>query len=157
MLRLCFFFNKRRWYCDSATYAGECSMVARRSPKPLVVGSIPNRPCQFVARKRFSVNNDIIFTTDVAKKSVRREKGYDFMDGSPRYTFEGRDPATTIERFQVVIYRERNDCGTFGYYGYVRDNKLESADTIGPFRTLKEAKVGTLKLFNDFLAYQPTV
>ena len=29
------------------------------------------------------------------------DKGHDFMDGTPRYTtFEGRDPATTYERFQ---------------------------------------------------------
>ena len=27
-------------------YMGACSKVARRSPKPFVVGSIPNRPCQ---------------------------------------------------------------------------------------------------------------
>ena len=47
------------------------------------------------------------FPKDEVKDKVIWTKGADFTDGSPRYTFEGRDPATTYERFQVVIYTER--------------------------------------------------
>lgn len=47
------------------------------------------------------------FHKDEVKNKVVWTKGADFTDGSPRYTFEGRDPATTFERFQVVIYAER--------------------------------------------------
>lgn len=34
-----------------AINTGACTKVARRSPKPLVVGSIPNRPCQAREKK----------------------------------------------------------------------------------------------------------
>ena len=44
------------------------------------------------------------FHKDEVKNKVVWTKGADITDGSPRYTFEGRDPATTYERFQVVIY-----------------------------------------------------
>ena len=47
------------------------------------------------------------FPKDEVKNKIVWTKGADFTDGSPRYTFEGRDPATTYERFQVVIYTER--------------------------------------------------
>jgi hypothetical protein len=83
---------------------------------------------------------------DCVKNSVTWDKGCDFMDDTPRYTFEGRDPSYTIERFQVVIYTEKerefpHDSKKRNfYYGYVRDNDKECADTIGRFRTLKEAK-----------------
>ena len=50
------------------------------------------------------------FSKDEVKDKVIWTKGTDFTDGSPRYTFEGRDPATTYERFQVVIYTERERC-----------------------------------------------
>ena len=51
-------------------------------------------------------NSLLEFPTDETKEKVQWTKGHDFMDGTPRYTFEGRDPATTYERFQVVIYTE---------------------------------------------------
>lgn len=59
------------------------------------------------------------FSKDEVKDKVIWTKGTDFTDGSPRYTFEGRDPATTYERFQVVIYTERERryasfCCSFG-------------------------------------------
>lgn len=70
------------------------------------------------------------FHKDEVKNKVVWTKGADITDGSPRYTFEGRDPATTYERFQVVIYTERerryaHDPGSLcnHYYGYVRDDK----------------------------------
>jgi hypothetical protein len=91
------------------------------------------------------------FPKDEVKEAVDWIKGCDFMDGSPRYTFEGRDPQNTYERFQVVIYTERerkfahDPCSVKNfYYGYVRDNDKECADTIGPFGTVKEAKGETL-------------
>ena len=75
------------------------------------------------------------FPKDEVKNKVVWTKGADFTDGSPRYTFEGRDPATTYERFQVVIYTERerryaHDPGSLcnHYYGYVRDDKMECAE-----------------------------
>ena len=94
---------------------------------------------------------------DCIKTSVKWTKGYDFMDDSGRYTFEGRDPANTYERFQVVIYTEKerefsHDSQSMRnyYYGYVRDNEKECADTIR-FKTLKETKEKTLDLFNKYM------
>ena len=40
-------------------------------------------------------NSLLEFPTDETKEKVQWTKGHDFMDGTPRYTFEGRDPATT--------------------------------------------------------------
>ena len=98
------------------------------------------------------------FPKDEVKNKVIWTKGADFTDGSPRYTFEGRDPATTYERFQVVIYTERerryaHDPGSLcnHYYGYVRDDKMECAETIGPYYSVREAKQKTLELFNSFV------
>ena len=98
------------------------------------------------------------FPKDEVKNKIVWTKGADFTDGSPRYTFEGRDPATTYERFQVVIYTERerryaHDPGSLcnHYYGYVRDDKMECAETIGPYYSVREAKQRTLELFNLFM------
>ena len=98
------------------------------------------------------------FPKDEVKNKVVWTKGADFTDGSPRYTFEGRDPATTYERFQVVIYTEMerryaHDPGSLcnHYYGYVRDDKMECAETIGPYYSVREAKQKTLELFNSFV------
>ena len=98
------------------------------------------------------------FPKDEVKNKIVWTKGADFTDGSPRYTFEGRDPATTYERFQVVIYTERelryaHDPGSLcnHYYGYVRDDKMECAETIGPYYSVREAKWRTLELFNSFV------
>ena len=96
---------------------------------------------------------------DEVKDKVVWTKGADFTDGSPRYTFDGRDPATTHERFQVVIFyteRERryaHDPGSLcnHYYGYVRDDKMECAETIGPYYSVREAKQKTMELFNLFM------
>lgn len=43
--------GERRGNCESAKYTGACTKVARWSPKPLVVGSIPYRPCQTREKK----------------------------------------------------------------------------------------------------------
>ena len=102
---------------------------------------------------------------DEVKDKVTWVKGSDFTDGSPRYTFECRDPATTFERFQVVIYTEKErryphdpSSRQNAYYGYVRDNHLECSETIGPIWSVKEAKERTLALFNEFMethAHEP--
>ena len=98
------------------------------------------------------------FPKDEVKNKVVWTKGADITDGSPRYTFEGRDPAATYERFQVVIYTEMerryaHDPGSLcnHYYGYVRDDKMECAETIGPYYSVREAKRRTLELFNLFM------
>ena len=98
------------------------------------------------------------FPKDEVKNKIVWTKGADFTDESPRYTFEGRDPATTYERFQVVIYTERerryaHDPGSLcnHYYGYVRDDKMECAETIGPYYSVREAKQRTLELFILFM------
>ena len=97
------------------------------------------------------------FPVDCIKDDVQWTKGSDFMDGSPRYTFEGRDPENTIERFQAVIYTERerefpHDSRTRSYYyGYVTDRDGECADTVGRFKSLEKAKAETLKMFNVYI------
>ena len=53
-------------------------------------------------------NSLLEFPTDETKEKVQWTKGHDFMDGTPRYTFEGRDPATTYERFQVESTQSGN-------------------------------------------------
>jgi hypothetical protein len=104
------------------------------------------------------MQSNLEFPKDEVKSKVTWVKGCDFMDGSPRYTFEGRDPQDTFERFQVVIYTERerqfdHDSSSVKnfYYGCVRDNKKECADTIGRFPTVREAKKKTLELFNLYM------
>ena len=85
------------------------------------------------------------------------EKNFDFMDNSGRYTFEGRDPQNTLEDIKVVVYTERERKFQFDpksvknyYYGYVRHEPTETADTIGRFETLKKAKEETEKLFEEY-------
>lgn len=100
-----------------------------------------------------------VLPPDCVKDSVQWTKGYDFMDNSPRYTFEGRDPQSTIERFQVVIYTERelefeydSQSRRNFYYGYVRDNEKECANTTKRFKLLKDVKKETLEFFNIYMA-----
>jgi hypothetical protein len=89
------------------------------------------------------------------------EKGYGFMDSSPRYTFEGRDPSNTLEIIRVVIYQEiepeweYSDTKRLYYYGYVSNNEKEYADTIGRFKYLKDAKRETEKLFDEYCKLFP--
>jgi hypothetical protein len=77
-------------------------------------------------------------------------KGYDFMDNSPRYTFEGRDPSYTYDRLRVVIYQKRVYDRTVccigqtvkRYFVYVYDNDKEClySDERRPFKLLADAK-----------------
>jgi len=89
------------------------------------------------------------------------QKGYDFMDESPRYSFEGRDPQSTYETIRVVIYQEQEKEYSHDtkkrsyYYGYVTNNEKECSDTIGRYRTLKQAKEETEKLFDEYCKLFP--
>lgn len=93
---------------------------------------------------------------------VKWEKSTDFTDNSARYTFDGRDPQTTVSDIAVVIYTEKErkfshdptSVKTF-YYGYVRNEKVETSDTIGRFGTLAEAKGRTLELFEKYCELYP--
>ena len=42
------------------------------------------------------MSNILEFPKDEVICGIKWVKGSDFMDGSPRYTFEGRDPALTL-------------------------------------------------------------
>lgn len=93
---------------------------------------------------------------------VKWTKGYDFMDGSPRYSFEGRDPQDTYTDIELVIYTQRerkfshdSQSAKNFYYGYIRHNPSETCDTIGRFETLKEAKEKTLELFEEYCKLFP--
>ena len=82
-------------------------------------------------------------------------KGADFMDDSPRYTFDGRDPSYTYSRIEVVIYQERIPEYRGGdkvkrYFVWVFDKEKERlyTDDRKPFRLLKEAKRYAENAFN---------
>lgn len=99
--------------------------------------------------------------TMVANK-IKWVKGFDFMDDSPRYSFEGRDPQVSYSDIKVVIYTERerkykhdpSSVKNF-YYGYVRHEPSETADVIGRFSTLKEAKAEVENLFMQYCGLFP--
>lgn len=88
-------------------------------------------------------------------------KGYDWLDDSPRYTFEDRDPCNTSETIRVVIYQEME--GEYGYntkkrpfyYGMVENTLKESQDIVGRFKHLKDAKRETEKLFEEYCKLYP--
>jgi hypothetical protein len=97
-----------------------------------------------------------------AAKMKQWHKGYDFIDGTPRYSFEGRDPQSTYETIQVVIYSQyerkfSHDTKSrkLFYYGYVINSQKETSDTVGRFETLKKAKEETEKLFYSYLTLYP--
>lgn len=94
---------------------------------------------------------------------IKWVKGFDFMDDSPRYSFDGRDPQNSLEDIRVVIYttRERkfsHDSQSVKnyYYGYVEHYPTECSDEIGRFETLKEAKQETEKLFHKYCELFPS-
>nr|WP_145401510.1 hypothetical protein [Paenibacillus xylanexedens] len=96
------------------------------------------------------------------KNEVKWIKGEDFMDGTPRYSFEGRDPEVTVSDIAVVIYGQKErkhshdpkSSKTY-YYGYVRNDKVETSDTVGRFEKLTDAKRETLNLFNRYCELYP--
>ncbi|WP_144626307.1 hypothetical protein [Bacillus altitudinis] len=88
---------------------------------------------------------------------IKWVKGYDFMDETPRYSFEGRDPQDSLADIKVVIYTQRERKFSHDsqstknfYYGYIRHEPSETVDEIGRFETLKEAKQETEKLLNEY-------
>jgi hypothetical protein len=88
-------------------------------------------------------------------------KGYDYIDNSPRYTFEDRDPCNTLETIRVVIYQEMEKEYSHDtqkrpfYYGMVENSDKETQDVIGRFRLLKDAKRETEKLFAEYCKLYP--
>ena len=96
------------------------------------------------------------------KTKIKWRKGYDFIDNTPRYSFEGRDPQVTVSDIRVVIYSQYerkfshdSQSRKLFYYGYVRHEPSETADIIGRFETLKEAKEETEKLFYEYCELFP--
>lgn len=94
---------------------------------------------------------------------IKWVKGCDFLDDTPRYSFEGRDPQDSLSKIRVVIYTQRerkfsHDSQSMKnyYYGYVRHEPSETADTIGRFETIKEAKKETEKLFLEYCEAFPS-
>ncbi len=93
---------------------------------------------------------------------VKWTKGSDFIDNTPTYTFEGRDPQTTLSDISVLIYTQRerkydHDSSSVKnfYYGVVSNSKTENSDTIGRFEKLSIAKKETLNLFNQYCELFP--
>ena len=82
-------------------------------------------------------------------------KGEDFIDGSPRYSLEGRDPSNSVARIRVVIYQEkvyegrRGDPPVKRYFASVYDTKAEHEWRWGPYRYLKEAKAMAEETFRE--------
>jgi hypothetical protein len=98
----------------------------------------------------------------ITQSTKKWTKGSDPFDNTPRYTFEGRDPSNTVSDIAVVIYSnyERKyshdpSSRKLYYYGEVRHNPSETADRLGRFETLKEAKQETEKLFNEYCELFP--
>lgn len=93
---------------------------------------------------------------------IKWVKGYDFMDDSPRYSFEGRDPQSTYAPIRIVIYTQRqrkfshDSTSTKNYYYvYIRHDPSETADELGRFETLKQAKIEAEKIFNEYCELFP--
>ena len=92
-------------------------------------------------------------------------KGFDFMDNTPRYTFEGRDPAYTYERFRVVIYVERVE----PYRGFPKERRyfasvydqdregewMDNPDT--GFKHLKDVKQAVIQTYEYMISHPDTV
>ena len=84
---------------------------------------------------------------------IKWEKGYDFIDNSPRYSFENRDPSITVKKISVVIVQE--DFFTYGikekyYVGYISHREKEFTDKTEKCRLLKNCKKLTLDLFKEY-------
>ena len=88
------------------------------------------------------------------------EAGKDWLDNSPRYTFEGRDPSYTYANITVVITKETAREYTGGklipvYFGHITNNRTGTADTVGGFKKLMDAKIETEKLFFEYAKLFP--
>ena len=89
-------------------------------------------------------------------------KGCDPFDGTPRYTFEGRDPSFTYSSIAVVITTERRrkyqwdpkSCRNF-YTGTVYHMDEETFDRTDEYEHLNDCKVATEKLFAQYCELFP--
>jgi len=94
---------------------------------------------------------------DLTLKRVKWQKGTDFISNSTTYSFDNRFPDITDADIGVLIYSEKEFINeNYGekktyFYGYVVNRAKETSDTVGRFKTLKEAKLETLKLFNEYM------
>jgi hypothetical protein len=110
---------------------------------------------------RYNTNINITQEDFMIKQKIQWQKGIDFIDNSPRYTFENRDPSYTSSIIRVVIYQEKipeyqgSNKKITVYYGSVENTRTETGDTIGYYKTLKEAKEETLRLFEEYCTLFP--
>ena len=83
-------------------------------------------------------------------------KGEDWLDGTARYSIEGRDPSDTIERISCIVYVEhvtprRGEPKKRVYYASVVDNRDEHEYRYGPFRLLKDAKLAAIEQLDELI------
>lgn len=107
----------QRGNCESGKYTGACTKVARRSPKPLVVGSIPNRPCQAREKKpmiaadlfanRFGVSWSEVSLV-LYGPLARRSSGW-LITGWPRFdSWMGHQTRHQPGRYRAVVPEARH-------------------------------------------------
>ena len=86
-------------------------------------------------------------------------KGFDFIDNSPRYTFDDRLPENNDnDRISVVI--AQNTISVFGveekfYECHVSITDLEIADSYYRIKYLKDAKRLAIELFEEYCKIYP--
>ena len=96
------------------------------------------------------------------KQQIQWIKGCDPFDGTPRYSFEGRDPSVTVSAIGVVITAERRrkyahdpKSSKLFYTGYVRHMEKESADYTKEYEHLNDCKAATEVLFQEYCRLFP--
>ena len=96
------------------------------------------------------------------KKKYDWRKYSDPFDGTPRYTFEGRDPDCTVSDIAVVITTERRRKYEWDgksvknfYTGYVCHMRMECADTTREFESIAECKKATEALYELYVRDYP--
>ena len=84
--------------------------------------------------------------------------GEDFIDGTLRYTFDGRDPSDTCENISVIIYQEDvyTSFEKSKYYCIeVCNRRTETFDRNEKIKYLKDAKKEAEKLFEEYVKLFP--
>ena len=96
------------------------------------------------------------------KQRIQWIKCCDPFDGTPRYSFEGRDPSVTVSAIGVVITAERRrkyahdpKSSKLFYTGYVCHREKESADYTKEYEHLKDCKAATEALFQVYCQAYP--
>lgn len=110
------------------------------------------------SRRKRARTKEVRQTETEAAKWV---KGEDWLDGSPRYSIEGRDPSSTLERISVVVVTEREAGYRTGpkhrvYYAEVQDRDAEHVWRWGPYRSVKKAKAMAEETLAELVAGVPT-